>query len=378
MTFKPLKILKNMLIGILSIALLLVLVGVLFVTLSPQFGGSQDEAKKAEYESLSYFSDGKFSNLIPTDMSMSTGKAIRMLPDFFKNDPTRIPNFEIPVEKRDSLELVKKGVPTRLVWFGHSAFLLQIDGLNVLIDPMLSDVPAPNPLLGKSRFNKELPIEIEKLPQIDLMIISHDHYDHLDYESIQKLKDKTKAFYVPLGVGAHFERWGVPASQITEMKWWEDAEVNGVKLTFAPARHFSGRGLNDRFSTLWGSWIIQGAQDNIYFSGDGGYGPHFKEIGEKYGPFDFAMLECGQYNENWTELHMSPEETAQAGIDLQAKVGMPIHWGAFTLAMHSWTDPVERVTKKAKELGLPLAVPRIGEFIELGSFSEIEVWWEKD
>lgn len=362
---------------VVSVLLILVLLGILFVTFSPEFGGSPDKEKMAQYEKLPYFSEGKFSNLIQTEMSMSIGKTITMLPEFFKNDPARVPGFEIPVQKRDSLELVENALPTRLIWFGHSAFLLQIEGLNILIDPMLGKVPAPNPLLGKARFSGELPIEIEKLPQIDLMIISHDHYDHLDYGSIQKLKSKTKAFYVPLGVGAHFKRWGVPESQIIEMKWWDEAKVADIKLVFAPSRHFSGRGINNRFSTLWGSWIIQGNKDNIYFSGDGGYGPHFKEIGEKYGPFDFAMLECGQYNENWKEIHMSPEETAMAGIDLQAQVGMPIHWGAFSLAMHSWTDPVERVTKKAQELGLPLALPKIGEFIELGQIPQNDPWWQK-
>ena len=364
-----------MLTGILALFLILILIGILFITLSPEFGGSPSKEQIAEYEELPYFSEGKFTNLIPTEMSMSIGKTITMIPKFFANDPARIPSFEIPIEKRDSLELTAPTEESRLIWFGHSAFLLQMDGLNVLIDPMLGDVPAPNPFLGKPRFNSELPIEIEKLPQIDLIIISHDHYDHLDYGSIQKLKEKTKAYYVPLGVGAHFDRWGVDSNLITEMAWWDEVKVNTISLVFAPSRHFSGRGPTNRFSTLWGSWIITGSKENIYFSGDGGYGPHFKEIGEKYGPFDFAMLECGQYNENWKEIHMSPEETAMAGIDVRAKLGMPIHWGAFSLAMHSWTDPVERVSKKAEELGLLLALPKIGEFIELGSLTENETWW---
>jgi L-ascorbate metabolism protein UlaG (beta-lactamase superfamily) len=309
---------------------------------------------------------------------MDFGKALKMLPEFFKNDPSRIPSFKLPIVSRDSLELVEDSLPTRLVWFGHSAFLLQIDGKNILIDPMLGEVPAPNPLLGKKRFFKDLPIEIEKLPQIDLIIISHDHYDHLDYGSIQKLKGKTKQFYVPLGVGAHFERWGVSPDQIHEMQWWEEAEVAGISLAFTPSRHFSGRGPNNRFSTLWGSWVIKGQNDNIYFSGDGGYGPHFKEIGEKYGPFDFAMMECGQYNENWKEIHMMPEETATAGQDVNAKVIMPIHWAAFTLAMHTWTDPVERLIVKAKEINQPIFVPKIGEFIILkDSLWTKEEWWIK-
>jgi L-ascorbate metabolism protein UlaG (beta-lactamase superfamily) len=372
------KIAKILMVSFIIIVATLILIGVLFVNLSPEFGGTPSDKKISEYEQLDYFSDGKFSNLIPTTMDMDFGKAIKMLPKFFKNDPLRVPSFELPIVSRDSLELVMGSLPTRLVWFGHSAFLLQIDGKNVLIDPMLGEVPAPNPLLGKKRFFKDLPIEIEKLPQIDLIIISHDHYDHLDYGSIQKLKGKTKQFYVPLGVGAHFERWGVSPEQIHEMKWWEEAEVDGLSLAFTPSRHFSGRGATNRFSTLWGSWVIKGQEDNIYFSGDGGYGPHFKEIGEKYGPFDFAMMECGQYNENWKEIHMMPEETAMAGQDVNAKVIMPIHWAAFTLAMHSWTDPVERVTLKAKQINQPLFVPKIGEFINLkDSLWTREEWWIK-
>lgn len=360
------------------IILLIILGGFLFVNLSPQFGGTPSKENVASYDQLDYFSEGKFSNLVPTTMDMDFGKAIRMLPEFFKNDPSRTPSFDIPIINRDSLELVVDSLPTRLIWFGHSAFLLQLDGKNILIDPMLGEVPAPNPLLGKKRFFKNLPIEIEKLPQIDLIIISHDHYDHLDYESIQKLKSKTKEFYVPLGVGAHFERWGVPTAQIHEMKWWDEVQVGSIKLAFAPSRHFSGRGPANRFSTLWGSWIIKGNQDNIYFSGDGGYGPHFKEIGEKYGPFDFAMMECGQYNENWKEIHMMPEQTAQAGKDVNAKVFMPIHWGAFTLAMHSWTDPVERVIARATEIDQAIFVPKIGEFINLkDSLKTKGEWWVK-
>lgn len=350
---------------LISIVVLIILCVALFLYISPVVGGNPSKQKVARYEKLAYYEDGKFNNLVPTSMNMDFGKALKMLPEFFKDDPARRPEFELPLVRQDSLALVDTTHPTRLIWFGHSAFLLQMEGKTILIDPMFGEVPAPNPLLGKKRFSKELPISIEKLPQIDFMIISHDHYDHLDYESIQKLKRKTKAFYVPLGVGSHFEAWGVAPEAIHEMAWWEETEAQGIKLAFTPARHFSGRGLTNRFSTLWGSWVIQGKEDTIFFSGDSGYGPHFKEIGEKYGPFNFAMMECGQYNERWKEIHMMPEETAQAAKDIQADVFMPIHWGAFTLAMHSWTDPIERVLVKAGEIHQPIYIPEIGESVEL-------------
>lgn len=363
-------------ITIISILVIIVVVASLFVTLSPQFGANPSKEKQAQYEKLAYFSDGKFSNLMPTNMDMDFGKAMKMLPEFFKNDPSRRPDFDLPIERRDSLELVGQNHPTRLVWFGHSTFLLQMDGKNILIDPMFGEVPAPNPILGKKRYIKELPIAIEKLPKIDMVILSHDHYDHLDYESIQKLKGKTDAYYVPLGVGSHFEQWGVSHEKIHELGWWDEIQTDGLLLALTPARHFSGRGLANRFSTLWGSWVIRGKEDTIFFSGDSGFGPHFQQIGEKYGPFDFAMMECGQYNENWTDIHMIPEETAQAAQDVQAKIFMPIHWAAFTLAMHSWTDPVERVLAKAKEINQPIYVPEIGQFIDLDkNLVTTRQWW---
>ena len=350
----------------------------MFTTLSPQFGKEPSAEQKALFEKLPHYQDGKFQNLIPTSMDMDFWKAVRMIPKFFQNTPNSRPDFDIPVLKVDSLELVQAYEPARLVWFGHSSFLLQIDGKNILLDPMLGEVPAPHPLLGKKRYANELPIEIEKLPLIDLVIFSHDHYDHLDYGSVQKLKGKTKKFLAPLGVGSHLSHWGVEEAKIQEMDWWEETSYEDLFLAFTPSRHFSGRGLTNRFSTLWGSWVIKGSQENIYFSGDSGYGSHFNAIGEKYGPFDFAMLECGQYNENWKEIHMMPEETAQAGVDLNARVIMPIHWGAFTLAMHTWTDPVERVLVKGKELGIPVFVPKIGEQVQIQEEMTIqEQWWIK-
>lgn len=282
------------------------------------------------------------------------------------------------VQMVDSLDIVNRpSEQCRLTWFGHSAFLLEMDGKKILLDPMFGDTPAPHPWLGSKRYSDGLPIEIEKLPRIDFVIFSHDHYDHLDYGSIQKLKNKVGHFYVPLGVENHLIAWGVPASAISVLDWWDETNAMGIELICAPARHFSGRGLMDRASTLWCSWIIKGKEQKIYFSGDSGYGPHFKEVGDKHGPFDIALMECGQYNEQWEAIHMMPEQTAQAGVEVQAKMIMPIHWGAFTLALHSWTDPVERVLLEAKELDLPVATPIIGEPIIVGdSLYPKSTWWK--
>lgn len=370
------KALKIMITIVVATVLSLGFIGVLFVNLSPQFGASLSKEKKKSYSKNLNFKDGKFINQSDTSLDMSFSETLSTMIDFVKGVPNREPNFKIPFEKLDSLTIAKNRDSTKLVWFGHSAFLLQIDGQNILIDPMLGNVPAPHPWLGNKRYSKELPIEIEKLTEIDAILISHDHYDHLDYGSILKLKDKTSKFYVPLGVAAHLISWGVDPDRIHELNWWEEMNENNVRLVFAPARHFSGRGLTDRWKTLWGSWVIKGINETIYFSGDSGYDTHFKLIGEKYGPFDFAMIECGQYNEKWEEIHMMPEQSAQAGKDLNAKVMMPIHWGAFSLALHTWTDPIERVMKQAEKINMPIITPKIGEIFSLEDQPELhQKWW---
>ena len=348
----------------------------LFVNLSPEFGGTPSKEQKEKFTASSNYKKGTFINLGDVKMNMSFSNFTKMLKLYFSPQPNTIPKKNITVQKIDSVAIAEYKDQTRLVWFGHSTFLLQMNNKNILIDPMFGKVPAPHPMLGNNRFSKELPIEIEKLPKIDAVILSHDHYDHLDYGSIKKLKGKVTHFYTPLGVGAHLQAWGVSKENITELDWWQENTLNDLKLVCTPAQHFSGRGINDRGTTLWSSWVIQSTTENIFFSGDSGYGSHFKDIGDKYGPFDIGLLECGQYNELWSEIHMMPEETAQAGVDIKAEIIMPIHWGAFKLAMHSWTDPVERILNKANELKINTIVPKIGEPIFLDKNPKNSLWWK--
>ena len=370
------RILKKMMLYLLAIILLLVLVVVLFVNLSPQMGASISKEKKELFKTSKQYKDGQFNNLGGVKMEMSFKDFTKSMAAYFSPQPHSVPEKDIAVATIDSVAVSDYNGPTRLVWFGHSAFLLQMNGKNILLDPMFGEVPAPAPFLGKKRFSAQLPIIVEKLPIIDAVIFSHDHYDHLDYGSVLALKDKVKQFITPLGVGSHLEKWGVPANHIQELDWWQETNVEDITFACTPAQHFSGRGLTDRGSTLWSSWVIKANDENLFFSGDSGYGDHFKDIGNAYGPFDFAMLECGQYNELWHTIHMMPEETAQAGIDVKAKKAMPIHWGAFKLAMHPWTEPVERVSVKAKELQLPLVTPKIGVPIVLGSEEQSSSkWW---
>ena len=369
------KILKMIGVSIAVIIALILIVGSVFLNFSPQFGkGATDEQKQA-YAKSGHYEKGIFVNQIPTVMDINYWK---MINELFKKSPNRKPQKAILVEKIDSL-VIENHIDsiTQLTWFGHSAFLLEMDGKKILIDPMLGESPAPHPMIGPKRYSKDVPIEIEKLPYIDAIILSHDHYDHLDYESIKKLKDKVGHYFAPLGVGNHLVKWGIAKEKVNEFNWWESVEFEGINLVCTPARHFSGRGLFDRSTTLWCSWVIEGKKDNIYFSGDSGYDTHFKEIGDKYGPFDITLMECGQYNEDWKVIHMMPEETIQASIDLQSKLVLPIHWGAFTLAFHDWTDPIERVTKKANEMNIPITTPKIGEVVLIGNnIYPKEKWWE--
>ena len=374
---KVIKIILRVIVGIISVLVLLILAVVLFVNYYPSFGGDVSKERQAQYTSSEQFEAGVFKNKIdvPLDFSFSEGWTISRK-FFFEKVKNGRPDANLKAEQIDSTNLANHKDGSRLMWFGHSAFLLQIDSVTILIDPMLGQVAAPHPWLGTNRFTKDLPLEIEKLPKVDVVVISHDHYDHLDYQSILKLKDKVGRFIVPLGVGVHLEAWGVDPNQIEELDWWEETSHEKISYICTPAQHFSGRKFSNGQTTLWSSWVIKSERSNLFFSGDSGYSEHFKEIGDKYGPFDLAMLECGQYNTMWPDIHMFPEETAQAGLDVGAKIIMPIHWGAFKLALHSWTDPVERVTTKAKELGIPVLIPKIGEIVK-NPYSNYQNsdWW---
>ena len=357
-----------MLLTIITLIAVLIVTYLAFVNYYPTFGGDVTEVRQAQYQSSEQFKDGVFVNKkdVPKDPSFSEMLTLSRK-FFFTRVKNGRPEKDLSVQKIDSLAIADYNEAPRLIWFGHSAFLLQIEGKNILIDPMFGEVAAPHPWLGSKRFNKEFPIAIEKLPKIDAVLISHDHYDHLDYNSIKRLKSKVEKYFVPLGVGVHLEAWGIAADKIVELDWWQEQIYKELQLVCTPAQHFSGRKFSNGQSTLWSSWVIRSENSSIFFSGDSGYGPHFKAIGEKYGPFNLAMMECGQYNEMWPDIHMFPEETAQAGIDVQAKTLIPIHWGAFKLAMHSWTEPIERVTKTAETLQINLITPEIGKPIMITS-----------
>lgn len=363
---------------LISLVALIALVGFIFMQTSKQFGKAPTAQQKAAYDSLENYYDGAFRNYDNVEVKIGFGEMMKMIPEYFKKGTAREPGHELPREKMDSLAITQTpDTSLELNWFGHSALLLQMHGKRIMIDPMLGPTPSPHPWLGKPRYSPGLPITAEQLPELDVVLFSHDHYDHLDYESVMKIKDKTSMFLVPLGLKNHLVYWGVDSNKVQEFKWWEETEIDGYRFVCTPAQHFSGRGLGDRGATMWCSWAVMHEGKSIYFSGDSGYGRHFKEIGEKYGPFDFAMMECGQYNERWKEIHMMPEETAQAAKDIQAKAFMPIHWGAFTLALHEWNDSPKRVTAAAEKLGIPIITPIIGETMQLNALAPLNKWWEE-
>lgn len=320
------------------------------------------------------YREGNFHNIQETQMLSEEASYPKMIANYFKKIEGREPSTALPSVKTD-LKSIPATYPV-IVWFGHSSYLIKIGGKNILVDPVFSNYASPLEFLGKKGYPITHPYSVDDLPDLDVVILTHDHYDHLDYVTIQKIKSRTKLFYASLGVGEHLVHWGIEENSIVELDWWEQVNIAyGLDIIATPARHFSGR-LFKRNQALWSSFVLKTHTHTLFLGGDSGYDTSFKTIGEKYGPFDLAILECGQYNTMWPYIHMMPEETAQASVDLKAKVFMPVHWGKFTLAMHSWKDPIERVVKKAKELNAEVTTPRIGEMVVLDHPLPNEKWWE--
>ena len=272
------------------------------------------------------YKNGAFQNLSPTPMKPDDISYWKMMREFFKKNRDKAPAGLLPSIKTD-LNKLNSSQPL-IVWFGHSSYLIRIENKNFLIDPVLSGNAAPLSFMIKAFPGSNI-YKPEDMPAIDYLIFTHDHYDHLDFKTIRKLRNKVNKIYCSLGISSHLKYWGVDISKVTEMDWWETKCGGRYFITAAPARHFSGRGIK-RGQTLWSSFILKTKDHNLYLGGDSGYDSHFKEIGNKYGPFDLAILEAGQYNTMWPLIHMMPEETVQAAVDLKAKALLPVHWGKFT------------------------------------------------
>ena len=347
----------------------------LFINLSPQFGSNPSSYQKKLYSRYGNYVNDEFKNDEPTklfteEMSMA---------NFFKDHPNQVPKKDIiPMELDiESFKSHSNG-KFKLSWLGHSAFIMNLGGNIILLDPMLGQFAAPVPVPSLKRYSTQIAFSVEDIDTIDMVVYSHDHYDHLDYSTIKKIKGKVGLFIVPHGVGNHLRSWGVPKQSIVELNWEDSIEVNGIEFVCLPARHFSGRGPLNRNSTLWSSWAIKSKYGKIYFSGDSGYGKHLKKIGDQHGPFDISLIDCGQYNKAWKYSHMFPEQSIIAAKDLKGEYLIPIHWGAFTLSTHSWIEPPEKVFANAEKLGQKIILPQIGQIISMKQTNyKIKKWWKE-
>jgi|KBSMisStandDraft_5_1062788.scaffolds.fasta_scaffold00251_6 L-ascorbate metabolism protein UlaG (beta-lactamase superfamily) len=319
------------------------------------------------------FKDGAFQNLSETKMLLEGVNYGKILMEYYKKPGDTQPPAPMPSVKTNLSALPDNKIV--FVWFGHSSYLLRVNGFNILVDPVFSGHASPFTFFGKSFAGTDV-YGVEEMPDIDLLVITHDHYDHMDFPTIMKLQPKLKSIVTSIGIGSHLDYWGIPDSKMTELDWWESLSIGpGWTLTATPARHFSGRTLV-RNKTLWSSFVLNTGDHKIYLGGDSGYDGHFREIASKMGPFELAILECGQYGKNWPYIHMFPGETVKAAKDLQASLLIPVHWGKFVLSTHSWNEPIKRVVESATQQNMPIASPRIGEPFVLGEpFKQVR-WWD--
>jgi L-ascorbate metabolism protein UlaG (beta-lactamase superfamily) len=384
------------------------------MTILPVLGKSPSGSRLERIRRSPHYANGSFQNPEPTEMLLKGVSYIKMMREYRDKPKTTIPPGPLPSVRTDLFSLPRDR-PV-IVWFGHSSYLVKLQGMHILVDPVFSGHASPFSWFGKAFPGTDI-YGAEDFPDIDMMLLTHDHYDHLDYKTILQFAPKTRHFYTSLGVGAHLEYWGIAPERITELDWGESVEPGGeeageaetgiagrgrmhsnkggpevgdagtghgiagqasgaISLSAMPARHFSGRTFK-RNQTLWSSFVLKGRGYSLFLGGDSGYGQHFKSIGDRHGPFDLAILESGQYGKNWPYIHMFPEQTATAAIDLGAKALLPVHWGKFVLSVHAWDEPIRRLVRAAGEKGLSLATPLIGEPVIIGEPYPRKDWWEE-
>lgn len=344
-------------------------VAAFFVFQLPAFGGKFEGARLERMRRSPQWIDGRFQNVPPQDDDSSLIETWKL----YRQGQIREPQFDVPV-----VPVTVSAPPSRelkAMWLGHSSVLVEIDGVRIMTDPVLSDIASPVSFVGPRRMHRA-PIALGDLTGIDAVVISHDHYDHLDMATVQQLAPRGTHFFVPLGIGAHLERWNVPAAQIHELDWWESARLKGVTIHCTPARHYSGRKRMNN-STLWSSWLVRGAERSFYYSGDTGYSPHFKEIGRRLGPPDFTLIKVGAYGETWLDIHMDPESAVQAHVDLGGKTLLPVHWATFNLSYHAWEEPILRTLAAAAAKGVDVVTPRPGEPVVFGRPFSNAAWYKR-
>lgn len=330
--------------------------------------------RTARIQASPQFNGRRFANTYPVSTGFKEGVERPSLRDFLCGGERRVPSGPIPMANPVARWAAPPETGLRVTRLGHSTLLIEIDGVRILTDPVWSSRVSPLAFAGPKRFHPP-PVPLAALPPLDVVLVSHDHYDHLDRPTIRALARNGATFITSLGVATAMESWGVPPERITELDWWEHAEVNGVTITAAPAQHFSGRGIKDRNSTLWSSMHLRGPRHSFFFGADSGLTPEFKEIGHRLGPFDVAALEIGAYHPSWGDIHLGPEYALVARGMLGSGAVFPIHWGTFNLAIHPWDEPAETIVTLAPNAEMQLLMPRFGEAIEPSRVESIEPWW---
>lgn len=339
-----------------------------------QLGQYPGRRRKELFYPLSNYKNGQFQNLLPTPALAEGENIIRIFWKFFQKMPDTVPGRPLPFVQTDLRQL--RPEENVLVWFGHSSYFIQLDGMRFLVDPVFSGNASPLPGSVKA-FAGTDHYQAADMPEIDVLFISHDHWDHLDYKTVCRLEPKVKTVVCGLGVAQHFEYWGWSRQRIIEKNWFDHVDLgNGCSVTLTPARHFSGR-LFSRNSSLWTSFVLQTPSQRIFLGGDSGYGPHFDEIGDRFGPFSLAILECGQYNEKWPYIHSLPKEILTEARALKAKRVLPVHHSKFRLAQHPWYEPLEQLTAFGEAGNYPVLTPKIGEKVNLDHPDQVwEKWWQ--
>jgi L-ascorbate metabolism protein UlaG (beta-lactamase superfamily) len=341
-----------------------------------QFGGKIKAEHLQRYQESPNWQNGQFQNLEQAEMNMSPSRIPYAMYKQFVATEGRIPKANLPIQPFHRTDFLADSNKGKFIWYGHSAILMRLVGKTILVDPMLGSDTTPIAPFSTKRFSTNTLDLIDDFPTIDLLLLTHDHYDHLDYASIQKLKDKTEQFVVALGVKRHLVSWGISENRILELDWWQEQSFDELKITFTPTQHFSGRGLTDRMKSFWGGFALQTPTEHIWVSGDGGYGSHFKTIGERLPAFDFAFMECGQYNVDWQPVHLFPGESVYAAQDANVRKAMPIHWAGFPLSYyHTWKEPADQFVKAAIANKLDYFLPRLGELFTIDEERKV-LWWE--
>lgn len=339
------------------------------------FGGHLDGERLTRAQAWPRFVEGAFTNTLETS-NMAPGQESEGLVRYFTGDEVRVAPWMPTVPRRASDFPAPPADGLEITWIGHSTTLVDLDGHRIMTDPMLSHRASPIPWLGPSRTHP-LPLPLTELPPVEVVVVSHDHYDHLDMATVEALSAGGTLFVVPLGIGAHLEAWDVPLAQIVELTWGQSHRLGDLTIHCVEARHYAGRGLFDQDEALWAGWVLEGPRHRLYYSGDTGWSEHFAQIGASLGPFDATLIKIGEYDVTWPYIHINPEEAVRAHLAARGGLLVPVHWGTFNLAYHPWNEPISRMVSAADAAGVRWAAPKPGERVTLGEPPPTDPWWTR-